>query len=274
VSTFDAHGQLDPARGVIVSCFGKKHSGKSIMALLIAQSYPYDIAVLDIAGDDGPMPRKPGEGTHDVVEIRGDAETLPRKWPEHLRHEQRPMIVRYVPDPGSATLLEDLDQVVGLAYNHSGNPRPAMLLVHEVGVLAPANRTPPHVRRVLMHNRHRSLTVAFCGPRPMDIDPLVVSQADLVYTFELNNPADRRRIAENIGWNPREFDTAVHDLGPHEYLLYDHNIPKPPLGTRPEDDDRLVHRDALPADVVADVQRWQRGQPARQDTAGDLLPQR
>ena len=271
MSTFDARGELDPARGVIVSCFGKKHSGKSIMALLIARSYPYDIAVLDIAADDGPMPHKPGEGTHDVVEIHGTVEDLPRQWPEHLRREDRPMIVRYVPDAGSSTFLEDMDAVVGMAFAHSGNPRPAMLLVHEVGVLAPANRTPAHTRRVLMHNRHRKLTVAFCGPRPMDIDPLVVAQADLVYTFELNNPDDRQRIAKNIGWSARDFDTAVEGLGRHEYLRYDHNEEKP---ANPDDEDlRLIHFDALPEDVVADVERWKLGKPERQDTQGDLLPQ-
>jgi hypothetical protein len=199
---------------------------------------------------------KPGTGTHDVVELKGDASELPRAWPELQRRDKRPMILRYVPDPGSPTELEDMDAVVGLAYSHSGNPRPVMLVVHEVGRVAPAGRTPAHMRRVLNHSRHRQLTVVLAGPRPQTIDPLVLQQSDLVYTFEQQNPADRRRIAESIGWNPADFDHAVHDLGAHEYLRYDAREPKP---EQPDDEDlRLVHYPALPEDVVQQTERWAR----------------
>lgn len=252
--TFNAKGELEPSAAAIILCCGKKGSGKSIMLMLLASGWPYDMVVIDVAGDDGPMPRRPGTGTHDIVELSGPVHELPARFPEHLRREKRPMILRYVPDPGSPTELEDMDHMVGIAYSHSSQERPCMLVVHEVGRAAPAGRTPPHMRRVLNHNRHRGLTAGFAGPRPQTVDPLVVAQADLVYTFELNQPADRKRIAENIGWDPADFDAAVHDLGKHEYLRYDGREPKPEA--EGDDDFRLMHFPALPEDVVAQVKAW------------------
>jgi len=260
--TFDDDGQIDPSKAVIIFCTGKKESGKSIVALLHASSWPYDMVVLDIAGDDGPMPRNPGTGTHDVHEITGTVDELPRTWPEHLRSDPpRPMILRYVPDPGSPTELEDMDAMTGLAFHHSTKERPCMLLVHEIGRAAPANRTPAHMRRVLNHNRHRGLTAIFCGPRPLTVDPLTISQADLVYTFELNNPDDRQRVAKNIGWDPAAFDAAVAALARFEHLRYDAREPKPEQ--EGDEDLRLVHCEPVPDDVVAALQKWAAGDPPK-----------
>lgn len=254
--TFNERGELEPDTAAIIFCTGRKGTGKSVMGTLFVSTWPYDAVVIDVAGDDGPVPREK-VGTHDVFDVHGTVEDLPRSWPEELRHEKRPMILRYCPDAGSSTELEDMDAMVGLAYQHSGNPRPCMLVVHEVGRVAEANRTPAHMRRVLNHSRHRKLTVVFCGPRPQKIDPLVVQQADLVYVFGLNSAADRRRVAENIDWNVRDFDAAVMALRQHEYLRFDAREPKP----EHEDDKdfRLVHLDALPEDVVAQLKRWSQG---------------
>lgn len=254
MTTFSEGGAIDPTRGIIASFFGKKRSGKSVMALWFFMNYPGDRIVLDIAKDDGPV-------GPDVVEIRGTIAEgdLPVRWPEWQRLHTRdgrplPMTLRYVPDPGSPTLLDDLDHMVGLAVAHGQ----CCLLVHEIGVLAQANRTRPHTRRLLMHNRHAGATTAlFCGPRPQDIDTLVMQQSDLVYTFELMNVDDRKRIAQNIGWDTREFDRAVLELGPHEYLRFDANEMKPQAGA---DDLRLLHFPALPADVVDQVDRWAKGE--------------
>lgn len=248
--SFDHRGQLDLADGRIITCVGKKRSGKSVLAKVLFASYPHDKVVLDIAGDDGPS----GPGVH---ELRGDAASLPRRWPEQLREDTKPMTLRYVPDAGSPTFLEDMDAIVGLALAHGRRQRDrghggCCLLVHEIGVVTPVNRTQPHMRRALMHNRHNALTLILCGPRPQAIDPLVIQQSDLIYTFELMNPADRRRLAESMGWAPDDFDAAVHDLGPHEYLRFDANEDKPETG---ESDLRMVHFPALPADLVRTVTR-------------------
>lgn len=256
--TFNSRGELEPSAAALIGCFGRKGSGKSIMALVYLRSWPYDAVVIDVAGDDGPVPHKLGEGTHDVFDMHGTVDELPTKWPEGLRHEGRPMILRYLPDAGSDTELADMDKMVGLAYHHSDDPRPVMLVIHEIGRVAPANRTPPHMRRVLNHSRHRRLTAVFCGPRPQTVDPLVLAQLDLTYVFELQNPADRRRIAETIGWNPADFDAHVDDLGRHEYLRHDAREEKPV--TEDEPDRRLVVFEPLPEDVVASTKKWASGE--------------
>lgn len=253
--TFDRDGNLDPSRGVIVVCVGKKRSGKSVMGLMIFRAYPYDRVVIDVAADDGPW-------GPEVIELSGTVEDLPRAWPEHLRKTDDndrplPMTLRYVPDPGSPTFLEDMDTVVGLVMAHGKKTGHCAVLVHEMGRLCPANRTPAHTSRMLEHNRHHHVTAILCGPRSQDIDPLVLMQADLIYTFELQGANDRKRIAENIGWDPPSFAVAVHDLGPHEHLRYDANEPKP-AGAGVEDY-RLVHFPALPQDVVTQTLRWAHG---------------
>lgn len=248
--SFDNRGQLDISDGRIITAVGKKKSGKSVMGLLLFQSYPYDKIVIDVAGDDGPM-------GPDIVQIYGDLETLPRRWPEHLRDDRKPMTLRYVPDAGSSTFIEDMDAVVGLALSQGRRTGHCCILVHEGGVLAQANRTPSHTRRALMHNRHNGLTVIVAMPRPLTVDPLLIQQSDIVYVFDVPNPADRRRLAETIGWDPRDFDAAWQGLRTHEYLRYDANEERP---DNPDDDDyRLVHFPALPEDVVQGVLKQAHG---------------
>jgi hypothetical protein len=260
--SFTPNGELDVSTGLVIGCFGKKKSGKSVLAMLLARSYPGDIVVIDVAGDDGPVP--PLTRTQQlsnwaqiddpVHEISGTVDELPDRWPEHLREDKKRLILRYVPDAGSATFLDDMDAVVALAYSHGR----CCLLVHEMGVLAPVGKVRPHTRRVLMHNRHRQLTLIGCAPRPKGIDPLFLGQADLVYTFDVVQEMDRVRIAETIGWPAQEFNDAVQDLGPHEYLRYDANEPKPD-NADDADDPRLMHFPALPQDVVDETVQWSQG---------------
>jgi hypothetical protein len=230
------------------------------MALLLFERYPYDKVVIDVAGDDGPT-------GPDIVQLSGTVDTMDRKWPEYRRTDDRPMILRYVPDAGSPTFLEDMDAVVGMAMQHGH----CAILIHEMGVLAQANRTPAHTRRLLMHNRHAHVTGIFCMPRPMTVDPLVIAQSDLIYTFELPNPADRRRVAEVAGWDVDDFDAGVHGLRPHGYLLFDANLPQPEDGQR---DMRMLDMPPLPADVVASVKRWAAGRPAAPVLMADPTPER
>jgi hypothetical protein len=54
----------------------------------------------------------------------------------------------------------------------------------------------------------------------MDVDPLVLANADVVYLFALPNPNDRHRAADAMGIAPREMDEAIASLGDHEFLRY------------------------------------------------------
>ena len=238
--TLDGRGQLDASRGLVVTCLGKKRSGKSKMALLIFESYPYDRVVIDVNGTDGPH--------RDVIELRGNVDDLPTKWPEDLRKGDERMTLRYRPDVGSPTFLEDVDAVLGMAYR-TGR---VAVLVHEMGLIAPAGKTPPSTKRILQSNRHRQLTLIACAPRPITMDPYVLMQSDLVYVFDMPNKQDRDRVAENIGWDRDDFTLAVRELGSHEYLRFDANLDKPADG---EADMRLVSCPPLPADVVVKLDR-------------------
>ncbi|WP_344314066.1 hypothetical protein [Fodinicola feengrottensis] len=244
--TFDQRGQLVIGDGRIISCFGKKRSGKSIMGTLLFRSYPGDRIVIDVAGDDGPM-------GPDVVDLKGTVVDLPRRWPESKRKDKERMTLRYVPDPGSPTRLEDVDAVVALALSHGD----CALLIHEVNYVAPSGRVPAHMSRLLHQNRHRNVTAILCDPRPITVDALVLAQSDVVYVFEMNVVQDRERIAQTIGWNTKDFAEGVTDLGPHEYLRYDANQPKPASDDDP--DYRLVHFPALPEDVAKQTYDWAHG---------------
>lgn len=245
MSSFNARGELDVVRPLIIDCLGRKGSGKSVMARYLFDSYPYDRLVLDVAGDDGPTRADLVGQT--VVELHGDCSSLPTKWPEHERKDRERLTLLYVPDMGSPTFIEDMDHVIGLGRSH---PRTA-ILVHEMGILASSNRTPPHTRRLLQTSRHTQTTLIACAPRPLTMDPLVIAQADLVFCFEMPNPDDQKRVADTIGWPREDFVDGMNQLGEHEYLRYDARQARP---ERPEDPDlRLMHFPALPRDVVASV---------------------
>lgn len=237
--SFDRDGNPDWSQGLIVACFGKKRSGKSAMGRVLFDSYPYDRISIAANPTDGPFPNP----DDDVFELHGTVDTLPTRWPEELRRDGRRMTLVYRPDTGSETVLEDQDAVLALARRHGDT----CVLIHEIGLAAPAGRVPPHMSRLLQTNRHDRVPMILCGPRPYKVDLLVLGQADLVYIFEIQVEADRKRLADAIGWHDRDLAEGIEDLGYHEYLRYDANAPKPQGDAL---DTRVIHFDALPADVV------------------------
>ena len=76
----------------------------------------------------------------------------------------------------------------------------------------------------------------------MTIDPLCISQADWVYVFKLRSASDRKRVSENIGWDAKEFDAAVHGLGDHEFLRYE--------SAANAGEGELCHFPALPEELI------------------------
>jgi nucleoside-triphosphatase THEP1 len=222
---------LDPVKGGHIFISGKKGQGKSVLARRLFDSYPYDRLVLDVTGDLTDDFRRDGVK---FVTLQGDA--LPITFPRG--DEGEPVTAVLAPDMGDeGAAMDQMDRALGLAMDH----RRTLVWCDEVGSLSKVGKTPPNLRRALHHGRHRQLFLLLCGPRPKDIDPLCISQADVVATFRTPNPADRKRIAENIGWPPHAFDAAVHALGPHEYLWYDATAPveellhMPPLPRREVD---------------------------------------
>jgi hypothetical protein len=250
--SFDQDGRPEWGDGLIFSAWGKKRSGKSILARYWFSLYPGDGVVIASNGDDGPF--ADGKIVH---LLRDDAETMPRRWPEHLRHERERLILRFEMDAGSPTFHEDQDAAVGVALRH-GN---TCVLVHEAHLMAPvelSRRQIPHTHRLLAANRHAQVgggagkvSAIFCGPRPSGVKTLIQAQSDVTAMFELPVPADRARLAEEIGVPLPELSAALDDLGTHEYLRYDAQQPRPE-GDEP--DLRLLHFEPLPEDLVKQVQ--------------------
>lgn len=198
--------QPDPHKAQQIAVVGKKGQGKTELAWLLFSSFPYDKVVID--------PNADIKVPDDVLDFE---DPLPSRWPSSMFQKEKRQTARYVPDFGFASFLEDIDQVIGLAYAH----RKTMVFIDEAHEAAPAGRTPPHARRALRQGRHHDLSSIWATPRPLTVDPLVIANADWVYIFKLPNPNDRKRVAETIGWHPKDFDEAVHDLGDHEYLRFD-----------------------------------------------------
>lgn len=230
---------LDPQKGGQVFISGKKGQGKSVLARRLFDSYPYDRLVLDVTGDLTDDFRRDGLP---FKKLTGDA--LPIRWPKDPEEGRSTLVL--APDMGDeATAVDQMDRALGLALDNG----PALVWCDEVGEFSRAGRTPPNLRRALHHGRHRKLFLLLCGPRPMDVDPLCISQADAVGTFRTPNPNDRKRIAENIGWPPKQFDAAVHALGNHEYLWWESSsdteeiLHMPPLPPRNPDMEEVARGD-------------------------------
>jgi hypothetical protein len=204
--------RIPPDKPTYISVFGKKNSGKSVMARRFWDSWPRDACCIDVTADA----LKP----EDVQEtFRAE---VPDRWPlppEDANGDPLPRLIRYVPDAHSSLYHDNLDRSVGLAAKNPGS----LLWIDEISIVSRVNRTGPYLNHLLIHGRHDRTSAVFCGPRSMGIDPLILAQSDYVYIFELPGVADRRRIAETCGIEPDLLDEAVHGLpkGGHDYLRWD-----------------------------------------------------
>lgn len=233
-ASLSAGARIDPRRSTFISVFGPKGSGKSHLAARFFQTWPLDRIAIDPTGD--------AQVGDDVERL---TDPLPMRWPMHGADER--ISWQYVPDPGAATWADDMDRALGLAVRAG---RPVLAWIDEIGELTRANKTPSNMRRALHQGRHFKLSLLMCGPRPVDVDPLVLGNADFLYLFAIVHPLDRKRLAEVIGWKPVELDAALDGLGQYEYLRWDttnremaHFPPIPaqlPRPTRPRRRDSLI----------------------------------
>ena len=259
----------DPDKGLYVFSSGRKGSGKSVVCRWWFDEYPYDRVVIDVTHDLAADFRRDGV---DFEELRGGLD-MPARLPAHRDGQPRTYV--FLPDMGSPTAGDDMDRVVGLALERG----PTLLWCDEFGEQTSGSSSPPNIKRVLHHGRHDHLSVLIACPRPMDINGLAINQADKVYTFSTQNPNDRARIAQNIGWNPREFDEVNAEVkrlnaepgnAPYWHSMYDQPTNElwimPPLpvrrrGRRPVGDPGELIAAAELDDQAASVRRARSGQP-------------
>lgn len=210
----DAHHPwppIDTTENQIILCVGRKGSGKSHLAAELFDGWPgVDRFVLDLAGDA------------DVPAETQTLRDLPPKMPRG--HDGQPVTLRWVPDPSAATYRDDLDRAMALGL--WPKDRPKLLWIDEIGEVTSANVTPPRLRRLLMQSRHHACSLIMCGPRPMDINKLCITQADRIFIFDVPDDDDRKRLAQVMGWRWQDFDAAYRELQtmpPHSFLMFTAN---------------------------------------------------
>lgn len=212
-------GALDPKSSLIIFVCGQKKTGKTELAHVLFRSYPFDKLLIDPNGD---------------MKVEPEAIVLPDpppgRWPTRAELESQAVTklgrppryhsLVYRPDFGDPGYGDNIDRAVGIGYAHEG---PTAEMIDEAHDAFPAGQMMkrPHARRAIRHNRHATLTLILATQRALMITPLCISNADWVYIFKLRAPSDRRRVADNIGWDPKEFDEAVFSLKEHEYLRYE-----------------------------------------------------
>lgn len=200
---------IDTAYNQMISVFGRKGEGKSALANMLYRDWPgVDKLVLDVSGDD-----RPWERSRRISDP-------PSKMPAREKPEI-PVDLWYVGNPSSATYRDDLDRAIRAVL--FPRDRRTLIAIHEIGEVMPAGQTPGHGRLLLQQGRHFNVSSILCGPRPIDIEPLALQQSDEVFCYDLPNPNDRRRIAETIGFEPRDVDEAFRELrerGTHWFLRY------------------------------------------------------
>lgn len=203
--------QLDPSMNQIILVIGRKGSGKSVNARETFRAWPgVDKLVIDPTGD-----ASSGLPAEQTVHRLPDRLPDPPKRGEHV-------VLRWVADPASPSYADDLDRALGLAL--WPKQRRVLVWVDEAGEVFPAGRAGPNARTVLQQSRHWYVSLIAATPRPINIDPLLLSQADRVVIYDLPHPRDRERVAASIGVEPKvlaaELD-ATRMMGPYWFLLYD-----------------------------------------------------
>lgn len=202
---------LDPDKPSIILCVGRKHSGKSVMARAIYRSYPYNKLCVDTNGDADPGP--------DAQLVTSPA---PTRMP--VRDDAGPVNLHYRANPLAHDYRDELDRVIAAALYPSDQP--AMIWWDEYGETDwNASHQSPHLRMALQQSRHHLMSAVMCCPRPVTISPLSVSQADLIFVYDVPNRKDRARLAENMGYPAerfiREMGITRREWPPYSYLLWD-----------------------------------------------------
>jgi hypothetical protein len=227
----DFFSSLNPDKGVYVSSYGPKGSGKSELNKRLFARYPYDGLLIDHAGDadehhevSEPIPKELlaltaalaplGEAEDfDPRELAGLEARIEEAW---RQDEPRWRKYRYVPNTLNDQWLERTDLVIGLAYVHGRT----IEWWDEANLQIPAGRTPRWTRHTLHVGRHRALSALMPGPRPSDVDPLGLSQSDVVTVHGPMHELDVARLARSFHMRDQTLAAELGTLEPFDYLAY------------------------------------------------------
>jgi hypothetical protein len=208
--------QLDAEQANLLTFLGRRGCGKSRAARYYFDSYPFDRIVIDPNGDmelEGALELVPPIPVIPILE-GGRYPPPPAPWPYD---ELGRVTLHYVPNLSDPDHEADTDDVVRLAFARGR----CLLLVDEILTVAKANQVLPAMDLTLQQFRHRDETMILCGPRPVGIDPMTITQADLVVLFRMRGIHDRRRIAELTGLSLEVVTSLLMTLPKFESVVVD-----------------------------------------------------
>lgn len=216
---------LDPTKNQLILCVGRKNSGKSEWARQAFRYWPgVDKFVIDPSGDADPgEPRRPDQPSWYTDDLNTQKiTTLPDQMPPRRRVEGQeiPGVYRWTVNPLSPTVKEDRDRAIKLGLFPKANR--SLLWVDEASKIFPAAATGPYGNLLLEQSRHYHCSALFCCPRPMNIDTLVLAQADRVIMFDVPGTADRKRLSETLAWPHGDLVSLLNEIRalPYHYLMY------------------------------------------------------
>jgi hypothetical protein len=218
---------LDPDKSTCVFACGRKNTGKTHLTTTLFRAFPYDRLLIDVTGDVDPFFEftEPIDEAPDTWPTSADVPPW-RDWGpgenppgERVSLRLRPRYRNNVRSKrtGLPMWLEQVDDWIGLAMDHGRTA----VEIDDAGEVVKANRCGPATTDMLHTLRHRDLTLLTSCPRPVSIDPLTISQADLVAIFDTPHELDVRRLKASIGVRITVDDLygLIESLDEHEFLL-------------------------------------------------------
>lgn len=175
---------------------GRSDSGKSQLARAIFLAAPGRKTVIDPQGSD-------------TTKVPGAV-----LWRDPLRPPEG-RIRRFVPiDPADLDAYDEVYRQILL------KDFPHYVWCDEAGDVFPVRRTTPMVRRLLTHGRKRQIGHIATHTRPRELDPNLIAQAAHMAMFDLPGPADRKYIADIVGFDAKELGGQLSALPRYGYLWF------------------------------------------------------
>lgn len=184
-------GKASKLDNTVFVILGRKGSGKSFLAAEIIEEYPRAI-ILD-----------------SLAEYSGDVVTdgLPDSVREILKRKDKPRfrIVCRVLDK------EHCEKLMRLIYEIPNT----LFVIEETSMYCSPTYLPEDLSRLIQYGRHREISLMFISRRPAELNRNLTAQADLVVTFQQQEPRDVQYLRGILG---KEADQIV-GLQPYQFIM-------------------------------------------------------
>lgn len=123
----------------------------------------------------------------------------------------------------AANIQTESDYFCATAWATAQVTGDCLAVFEEVDMIAPPGRETPQFRRLIAQGRHAGgrghtgVSILSTSRRPAEVSRLLTSQADHIYAFRLQEPADLQYFRSVIGREPSD---AIPTLSPGEYVAW------------------------------------------------------